>query len=572
MKRIITLLTLIFSAVILSLTLSNAVLVEKTMDFSILSRETLSSYDRRYISNVGEDLYSKLADFTGWGEDFDNQGNPHYVTIKKGPLTYNGRISHRFHSLWDIHMYTIGIEYIPGSWASLEVYPRDFIIPFSSPINVNIGYAHFSHSPGLDGLGNVDIIGNYSIFAMLEGEIESDDGINVSSDFNLIPSTLGTLENAKTSTDVGYVYFIYNSDDLFETYIILGGVQYNLGLIELPGVSELNQMPLSPGIYWTENNKRHIYYEFQQPASVKPISEQFNAFLDDPTQIKGFRPFVTMNLTDSTYTFTDKLELYAGFYGGQNGQAYADVVFPFEIDKLLSIEIDYQYRWQILWGLSYTSWTDVNITRYIDQVVDMRSTWQHVTRLITGFSVGLMSTAVSGWDSTIEEIQVNSIYRSDYVDNINKVRLSQGKTALTQSQVFPANADIFRVYLDTFSDGRYTGYEINDDIVIVDVMYEVDGTIYHVGYEDIKQGGSFGGGGPGLGGQDQPKWDWSFITSIFENIPIEYLVIGLFALYVVFYKPINSIFKNIKKIISNPKELLIFAILVGGLLFYMGYL
>lgn len=568
MKRIITLLTLIFSAVILSFNYVNAIPIEKNYEFTISSFNTSTEYPNlNVIANTNKStLQQDLADIFALAinESPEQQID---IQLTKNGVTYPAKLKYYILSGYP-DMYEINTS-INGWPLRFELWSTSYTLGGKTiqPNQIDVFANDLMMQSKLDILS-----GTWKITGTVEGNPDPEDGINVSNNFDLIPSTIGTLESAAYPETVGYVYFEHSEDNLFNVYIMLLGRQYNLGLIELPGVSELNQMPLSPGIYWTENNKRHIYYEFQQPASVKPISEQFNAFLDDPTQIKGFRPFVTMNLTDSTYTFTDKLELYAGFYGGQNGQAYADVVFPFEIDKLLSIEIDYQYRWQILWGLSYTSWTDVNITRYIDQVVDMRSTWQHVTRLITGFSVGLMSTAVSGWDSTIEEIQVNSIYRSDYVDNINKVRLSQGKTALTQSQVFPANADIFRVYLDTYSDGRYTGYEINDDIVIVDVMYEVDGTIYHVGYEDIKQGGSFGGGGPGLGGQDQPKWDWSFITSIFENIPIEYLVIGLFALYVVFYKPINSIFKNIKKIISNPKELLIFAILVGGLLFYMGYL
>ena len=87
-----------------------------------------------------------------------------------------------------------------------------------------------------------------------------------------------------------------------------------------------------------------------------PINEQALSFIDDIDNVKGFRPFVSMNLTDSTYVFTDKLKLYAAYQDGGNGRAFVDVLFPMELDDLLAIEMEYQFRWQQFWGLSYTPW------------------------------------------------------------------------------------------------------------------------------------------------------------------------------------------------------------------------
>lgn len=573
MKKIIFMITMILSTIVLSLTTSNAVIIEKTMDFSIVSRQKMPEHRLREVINVNEDLYSKLANFTQWGQEFDNQNDPHNVTIKKGPLTYNGRISHRYHLAWDIHIYTVGIEYQPNTWASIAVYPTDFTVPLSPPFDVNIGFAHFSYNSYLEGISDFDVLGNYTIYAMLEGEIETGDGIDVSNNFSLIPSTVGTLENAKNSTDVGYVYFIYDSDDLFETYIILAGEQYNLGLIELPGVTELNQMPLNPGIYWTENNKRYIYYEFQQPASVKPINEQLNLFLTDIEQINGFRPYVTLNLTDSTYSFVDKLTLYSGFYGGPNGQAYVDVVFPFELDQLLSIEFNYSYRWETLWGLSYTQWQDVNITRYIDEPVMLISTWNLITTIMKNPLIVFNTEAVESWvDWSINKISVNQTYKADYTTHINRVRHDKGLPQLALEQIFPTDSDVYRVYLDTFYDSRYTGYEVHDDIVILDVMYAVDGEVFHVAYDDIESGGSFGGGGPGVGGQDKNTWNWDWLTSFLADIPTEYIFIGLAVIGVVFWKPIKQIIRNLQSLLKNPKDLLIFLVLIGAILYFLGYL
>lgn len=53
-----------------------------------------------------------------------------------------------------------------------------------------------------------------------------------------------------------------------------------------------------------------------------------------------------MNLIDDIYVFIDKLLFYVGFYLGFNKRVYVDVVFLFELDDLLSIEMKYNYRYE----------------------------------------------------------------------------------------------------------------------------------------------------------------------------------------------------------------------------------
>jgi len=279
-----------------------------------------------------------------------------------------------------------------------------------------------------------------------------------------------------------------------------------------------------------------------------------------------------MNLTDSTYAFTDKLTLYAGFFGGSSGQAHADVVFPFELDQLLSITMNYSYRWQVLWGLSYTSWTNVKVTRYIDEVVDMRSTWQHFTAYLFGGIVTGAISQLTSWGDTIEQLTVNTTYKQDYTSHINSVRQKQGKTALTVNQIFPTGSDVYRVYLDTFNQPNYTGYQIDDNIIIMEALYQVDGNIFQLSYSDIEQGGSFGGGGSGIGGQDQNQWDFSFLTSLFANIPTEYIFIGLLVIAVLFWKPIKRVINNIQDLIKKPKDLILLIGIIALIMYLLGYL
>lgn len=585
MKKILLMIIGVFSLLLITIPSAYAASVERKVNFTVSNPDpTTSTKDIFYDASLNmfdelDKVYSEIVEDSPEG----SQIKYYSTTIKRNGVVMDALISRRYVSDYDATRYTIRISFTANTTIQMSVYSKNIVYsselanPWSKALNVNQIHVYFisSYAPNAS-----DPVATYELSDFVETELDPDDGTTIS-DYSELPITTGTLSDALNSDMVGYVYFNYVSDNNFETFIIVDGQQFNLGMISLPGVEELNKEPLSPGIYWTENGTRYIYYEFQQPASVKPISEQINMFLEDTEQeVNGFRPFVTMNLTDDTYVFTDKLKLYAGFYSGDGGKAFADVVFPIDIDQLLSIEIYYKYRWETLWGLSYTEWTDATVGRYMGEVVDMRSTWQHIVAWVNWFEFyDEVASWINGPSATIQEIPViTADYKTTYTKLINDVRTKQYKTALTEAEIFAPDSSVYRVYLNTFNDGRYTNYQIHDDIVIMDVMYEYKGEIYHVAYDDIVTDGSFGGvgsgtgGGTGLGGSDSNGWDWSWLTNIFSTIPSEYLIIGVIALGVLFFKPIKKFIKNIADIVSNPRQLILFAILIIAALYFLGFL
>lgn len=566
MKKIIA---LIFGVMILLLTATqevHAVLIEHELNFSLLSHTaTTSSY---YVkANTGENLYDKFDALF----DMELDQSYHFpVTIKKGAISYTGHVYHYEDVTWNSLRYNIQININATEYFKVFVFKNQVTTGSFLGGTVNTNQALIT-SPSASIISNFSyFLGSWKILAMLEDELDPEEGTDIV-DFNTLPSTIGTLSDAVDSSKVGYVYFYHSEDDLFNTFVLIGGTQFNLGEIQLPGVLELNKNPLNPGIYWTENNKRYIYYEFEKPPTEVPLNEQYNMFIDDPSQISGFRPFVTMNLTDSTYVFTDKLKLYSGYYGGPNSQAYADVVFPFELDQLLSIEMYYHFRWQILWGIGgYTSWEPQTVKRYINEVSDMKTTWDHIKSTLTFYN--LIFEAIPSWlagpTPTIQSLTVNDAYKITYTNNINEVRASDNLSPLTIEQIFPSGSDVYRIYLNTFSDPRYTWFEIGDDIIVMDVLYQVDGEIFHVPYDDIENDGSFGGGGPGLGGQDQTSWDWSWLTSI----PSYLLWGGGIILALIILPQIDKTITTLKKIVSDPKKLLIYGIIILAALYFLGFI
>lgn len=528
MKRIVMIISLVLSIFILVTQETHAVLIEDIVSFDIVSIDIKEGSITHFITENGENLYEKFDDFFGYPL---NQSLAYEVTIKKGPISYlNARVKH-----WSFDgnpMYEILFDYdTQNTFFNLRVYKNEqnisshpaLSVQFNFDILNNQGYLKTTNLPQASWQS---VVGTYTISAMLESEIDPEEGISVP-DVNTLPLTTGNLSDAKDSSKVGYVYFNYDKDNLFDTYIIIQGVQYNIGKLELPGVQELNKEPLNPGIYWTEGGNQYIYYEFQQQVSDKPISEQVSIFLDDPNNITGFRPFVQMNLTEKTYAFTDKLLLYAGFHDGGNGRAYADVLFPMDLDDLLSIDITYRQRWVGMWGLNKTGWTDQRVARYKDEVVHMNTTWNYIANLMVKGTYGIWQRLYDGWNETIQEITpITYDYTVAYTSKINAVRKNEGKKQLTINEVFNPDSSLYRIYLDTYYDGRYTGYEIADDIAIVDVMYQYNGEVYHVGYEDIKTDGSFGGGG-GFNPLDPDAKDSLSPLSISVIVTIAIIALGL---------------------------------------------
>lgn len=496
MKKIFIFIGILVSVFALTITHSYAVTVQKEVTFSLTNYEMTPNSRMQIVDSNVENLYDAFDEIFSSVVETTVEGSviKYYDTsIKRNGVTHTLQVSHSYQSEYDAYRYTLRITFVNGKILSFFAY--DKAINFSSVLQggwsrhietnqLSTNQVSFFDNPN-------DFLGSYSITGYVDHDIDDGDGIDVSGDFSLIPTTSGTLNDAKDASKVGYVYFDYDSLNLFDTYILLNGQQYNLGLIDLPGVKELNREPLSPGIYYTVGNKRYIYYEFADNKSSIPIHEQALAFIDDLNQVKGFRPFVELNLTDGDFVFTDKLGLYTAYYDGPNGEAYADVVFPMDIEDVLAIEIEYKYRWQYLWNF-YTDWQTVRQARVKDEVVNVRTAWQSWSSLIFTFGpsgTGLYNEVVSWFAPNsygiTELTNLDNNYRTKYLETINNAQIKRGNSTLTMDQVFMNDSSVYRIYLNTYNDGRYTGYQIHDDIAIIYVTYQYKGEIYHVDYEDI---------------------------------------------------------------------------------------
>lgn len=314
-------------------------------------------------------------------------------------------------------------------------------------------------------------------------------------DLQQLPAVDGNLIDANNRSKTGKVTFnkTYNAHTIEiehpngATYILASSNKIPIDL-QLPGVNIENELILESGVLFKgQNNEQLIYYELQKAASTNKLNT--SVFEDEDWVINGFRPYVIWDFNTGEYDLTDKLALYAAYHEGNNRRAYVDIVFPIDIDQLLMIELNWLYRYINIFG-GKTDWRFDSTKRYADEVVSGTNFWNEFKTWM--FNVSLLYPKqvfdFSRYNQeTISDLGfVTTSYKNNYVNKINKRLFSEDKTLVTVNDIFKDQYSVQRIYLNTYSAGLYTGYEIHDDIVIADLMYIYKGEYFHPQIEDVE--------------------------------------------------------------------------------------
>lgn len=311
--------------------------------------------------------------------------------------------------------------------------------------------------------------------------------------FKDLPRTAGTLENASlTPSSVGAVYFQETSKDLFTVFINYANTQYYLTNVVVPGVKELNRVPLQGGIYWHEAGESWLYYEFQDRTSKNPINE--NIFIDG--EVSGFRPSVMWNATTGKADITEKLRLLG--YGNikPGDQVFVDVLFPIKLDDLLSITFDYNIVQHKMFGMSKTE-SNILQTRYRGEMVDPTSSWTKFVNSLPKYN-GLISVPGQLVSRTEFEKTITDITRSyssqskkeTFLTAINKALKDDKKPTYKLDELFGKEYSVYQIYLGTHWTMGQTMLELKNDHAVVDLLYQYKGEYFHLGEESMDYDGS----------------------------------------------------------------------------------
>lgn len=240
--------------------------------------------------------------------------------------------------------------------------------------------------------------------------------------------------------------------------------------------------------YFTDyNNDRILFYEFEDEAEIKnQVDEGFN----------GFRPFVYYNIDTSEVEGVDSLFLPGVTH--QNGDnAYIDVLFPMQLDDLLEITINYQYRNRygaLGFGMWWGNWTEKEVVRIKDAEEAKLKWWESLLKATVDPG---NFTAVGGWIDLykndrgkaehIENINrlANNSYKNDYIKKINKeIKELEIDHDLVDTSIFGEDNSLYRIYMDNHYRFGATKYEIKDT-AIMNVKYIYKGEYYSVYEDDI---------------------------------------------------------------------------------------
>lgn len=347
-----------------------------------------------------------------------------------------------------------------------------------------------------------------STFFLMPG-VKANTGSNINiSNLNELPEVTGRFEDGANRTKTGKVEFKKNGS-LYEIKVkhpdgntyTLTTLDENRPLpIELPySIESKGDLILESGIYFrNESGDKIIYYEFQNPSSSNKANTSI--LEDKDVSLNGARPHVMWNITQGIFDVNDKLTMIGVHYAGTDRRAYVDMYSNIDIDDILMIEFKWEYRYKKLFG-GHTPWAVDNVTRYKDETVNATSLWHEYKRIFKFLYGGGFATME--WFKLAERMNQETIqklnyqteeYKNNYVEKLNN-RLSKDKLPpMNYGDLFDREYSIYRIYLDTYSKGLHTDYEINDNIVLVDIMYEYQGEYFHPIIEDIDWTGVGGKG------------------------------------------------------------------------------
>lgn len=465
LKKII-LLVLLVSALALTGTAVYAT-DHETYPFEIISAAYTSHDDARVDFNTP--LYPIL---NGVFEGAINETIETTITFNDSDL--NTLLTKRYYPFpTPQHYFHLQINYYGNQMMDYYVFQLDNTYFAGTTVNAHQALTTIPYYLVID-----DIIGTYSLNQPSDAPIIDDgDYVDISS-FNHLPYTLDRVDVDVSIQRINQDYVL-----IFDFL----DVKYRLITSEMPhsnheGWADENRLPTHIK-YYTDNGERFLFYEFQNAPSDEPVFVETDI-------INGFRPFVLWNIDTGELSGTKEL-LIMGVTTIVNDLAYADLLFPFILDDLLQITVQYQTVSQQFWFHETTRTHEVR--RINGETVAYGDIWDFYWRTWIGdwgASQNYIQQFVFGSGNQQEHIRnVDDVYQSQnakmrFTVKINSQREANGYQPLALDDFFDGTKSMYRVTLNRHRDAFQTKISVND-VNIVSVLYVYQGEYFHVQQDDI---------------------------------------------------------------------------------------
>lgn len=191
--------------------------------------------------------------------------------------------------------------------------------------------------------------------------------------------------------------------------------------------------------------------------------------------IESYENYHALNLSKGTYVLTKRMTINGIVNKESNFNAYLYTNFEVPIDELLSIRLQFKYRYNYLFSTG--DWMLANNIYQHDETSEIKP-----PRWIWWFSLPFHLIPYQLLDS----FDVYNINQIVYSNNIPTEVYTQYQEQLNLSQSYIDTGTNFKIHLGQFRNSTSLGYDI-DNIVVLHLTYKEEGKIYEVPYDLIEQ-------------------------------------------------------------------------------------
>lgn len=304
-----------------------------------------------------------------------------------------------------------------------------------------------SIKPGSLRFYSANIIVNYTSPVLLYETITN---------FSDIPDTNGayTMVEFTPNNDGTFRALFYGVDD----------VMYLVSSMELP--DEVGSPERA--YFYTDNGFNYLFFAIGSSLTGTVENMMLN------------KDWLCWNLDTGAWELTRTYTIHGKAYGAGNGitnynKLYVDLIIPFEVDDLLSVTFNYQYRYHYLLGKP-GDWQTVTNQTLMNGAKSSSGATPWWSNYISSYFI-LLRTASYLSSTFIKEDQIKDItadvdaqYKSDYVAYMQE----KGTGTYTVNSIFMTDFKAYQIYLGQFDRFGSNGIEAKD-IAIVNMRVQVDG-------------------------------------------------------------------------------------------------
>lgn len=293
-------------------------------------------------------------------------------------------------------------------------------------------------------------------------------------------------------------------DGTYDIYFDFDDTKLIAKAVTLP--TKVTEKDIKMTLYFASTEYRFLWFFFDINAS--------NPYNSD---------FLIWNLTTGEFQEIITGTVYGVPFVTGNGistynMAYVDLSIPWELEKIVSIRMSYQYRYHYLVGNPGSWYTVTSQDLYDGALTAVNAPWWNpVARWL--YNDLLKNNVGKLWDYDQIEVVTDDYDLSKKAEFVNYINEKKSLT-LTMNDVFPIPHTVGRIFLGQFDKFGSNAVEIKD-IVVMEIRYINDGIEYSAPFpkQVITDTEDPSIGRPDLLG-DFLEELWKFITSLWLIVSI----------------------------------------------------